>query len=113
MLASTYEVMALSCSRWPFSRGPPPQLGAERKKGMQLWRPVRGSEDGIWERAKMAKRMKGKHNLGKVRGDTAECLVLIYVVLSWWSMVFDPLLNQPKVEFLLKLLFFTLVCGKC
>lgn len=48
MLASTKEVMALSCSRWRRGRVPAPQLGAERKKGMQLWVPLRGSDRGIW-----------------------------------------------------------------
>lgn len=47
MLASTKEVMALSCSRWRPDRIPATQLGAERKKGMQLWVPLRGSDGGI------------------------------------------------------------------
>ncbi len=45
MLASTNAVIAFSCSRWPSGTV---QLGAERKNGMQLWVPVRGSERGIW-----------------------------------------------------------------
>lgn len=39
ILASTKDVMALSCSRWRWGRTPAPQLGAERKKGIQLWTP--------------------------------------------------------------------------
>lgn len=46
-LASTKELMALSCSRWRPDKLPATQLGAERKKGMQLWAPWRGSDRGI------------------------------------------------------------------
>lgn len=49
MLASMKEVMALSCSRWRWGRTRVSQLGAERKKGIQLWTPLRGSDSGIWE----------------------------------------------------------------
>ncbi|TNN87022.1 hypothetical protein EYF80_002777 [Liparis tanakae] len=48
MLASTKEVMALSCSRRLRVGTPATQLGAERKKGIQLWTPCRGSDRGIW-----------------------------------------------------------------
>lgn len=50
-LASTHDVMAFSCSRRRRRPGkiPATQPGAERKKGMQLWVPLRGSDRGIWK----------------------------------------------------------------
>lgn len=47
MLASTSDVMAFSCSRRRPGKIAAAQLGAERKKGMQLWVPLRGSDTGI------------------------------------------------------------------